>query len=350
MMSESQEPLDIVLMEYPVEVLSIRNESYKDKKGVWWVQTPSGYKILKKISNSENTLKHILSAVKHLKANGINIPDVNPTRDKKDYVNINGTCFVLLDAVEGKNPSYSSPPELAIVVKELARLHKASKGFSTFPDTKPKYHLGTWIEDCTERIEDMNTFYRAELEKSEADAIGKAVIKEFPYFYERAWKAIEGLKGKEYSDWVAKTCLEGCLCHQDFAAGNLLLNPSGILYVIDTDSLTVDIAARDIRKLLNKIMKKHGKWDLELTKKILELYQSENPLTADQWTVVKLDLLYPHLFFGAMNKYYYKRDKEWSPEKYLQRIVQMAQFEKTSAIIMENFDSIIPPFSSEGID
>lgn len=112
MMSENQEPLDIVLMEYQIDVLGIRNETYKDKKGVWWIQTPDGYKILKKISNSEDTFKHILHAVKHLLSNGVKLPKVNPTRDKKDYVNINGTCFVLLDAIDGRNPSYKSPTSL----------------------------------------------------------------------------------------------------------------------------------------------------------------------------------------------------------------------------------------------
>jgi spore coat-associated protein S len=31
------------------------------------------------------------------------------------------------------------------------------------------------------------------------------------------------------------------------------------------------------------------------------------------------DIKFPHLFLGAMNKYYYRRDKEWSEEKYFRR-------------------------------
>lgn len=338
----SQEPLELVLKEYPIEVLSIKNESYKDKKGVWWIQTSKGSKILKKISNSEDTFKHILHSVKHLTSNGINIPEANKTRNGRDYVKLEDTCYVLLDAIDGKNPSYSSAQELGRIVGELAKFHKASKGFSPAPDTKPKYHLGSWIEDYEQQIEDMNNFYKAELVKKEADAIGKTIIKEFPFFYERARKAIEGLRGKEYSDWVKKASIEGCLCHQDFAAGNLLLTSSGKMFVLDTDSLTVDIAARDIRKLLNKIMKKLGKWDFEMTKKILRFYQAENPLSPSEWKVVKLDLMFPHLFIGAMNKYYYKRDKEWTNEKYLQRIKEMAQFEKTITQVLDNFEALIP--------
>ncbi|MCX7924099.1 MAG: CotS family spore coat protein [Clostridia bacterium] len=341
MSSASNEPLNEVLRKYDINVLGIRNESYKDKKGVWWVQTPEGYKILKKISNSEDTLKHILHAVKHLSRNDIRIPAVNKTRDGKDYVNISGTCYVLSDAVEGKTPSYDVPRELEAVVKELARFHEASKGFTLLAESKPKYHLGTWVEDYTQQVEDMNKFYKIEVAQKNSNAVGKVVIEEFPYFQERAQRAIDGLKGREYREWVDEAAREGSLCHQDFAAGNLLLAPAGKVFILDTDSITVDIPARDIRKLLNKIIKKHGKWDIELVKRVLGYYHAENPLTTSQWKVVMLDLMFPHLFIGAMNKYYYKRDKEWTNEKYLKRIKEMCALEKTITPVLDNFDSII---------
>ena len=338
----SNEPLDLVLSNYPVKVLDIRNESYKDKKGVWWIKTTDGMRILKKISNSEETLKFILHTVNHLQNNGIKLPKVHKTADGRDYVNLNGTCYVLTDAIEGRNPSYTSPRELNSIVCELAKFHRASEGFSPPAGSKPKYHLGLWVEDYRAQLEDINNYYKNELLQKEHDAIGKTLIKEFLYFYERASKAIEGLTGPEYDEWVKIALHTGCLCHQDFAAGNLIMNASDSIYVIDTDSITVDIAARDIRKLLNKIMKKAGRWDTELTKTILNSYQSKNPLTPSQWRVVKLDLMFPHLFLGAVNKYIYKRDKEWSAEKYHQRILEMAAFEKTLPPVLEHFESIIP--------
>lgn len=338
----ANEPLDVVLSNYEIKVLDIRNESYKGKKGVWWVNTTGGMKILKKISNSEETLKFIMDAIRHLSANGIHLPHVNKTMEGMDYARINGTCYVLTDAITGKNPAYTSPDELRLISGELARFHKASEGFHPAAGTKPKYHLGLWIEDYTEQLEDINMFYKDELQKTEHSPINSIILKEFPHFYERSLKAIEGLRGPEYAEWVKYAEKAGCLCHQDFAAGNLLVTPEKLLYVLDTDSLTVDIPARDIRKLLNKIMKKAGKWDLSLARKILGFYQEKNPLSVSQWQVVKLDLMFPHLFLGAVNKFYYKRDKEWTEEKYMRRIMEMSAFEKTVEPILEDFNSIIP--------
>jgi spore coat-associated protein S len=286
-------------------------------------------------------LKHILYAVSHLRQKGILIPEIIKTKTGQDYMNIDGICYVLSNAINGKNPSYDSQLELAKIVKELGKFHNASTGFSPAPDSKPKIHLGTWIEDYDQQIEDMNSFYLKEQSYDSRDVVGEVIIKEFPYFYNRAKKAIDGLKENEYKEWVEKTDKNGCLCHQDFAAGNLILDDSGRMYILDTDSLTIDIPARDIRKLLNKIMKKAGKWDFDLTKKILNYYQSVNPLTPSEWKVVRLDLMFPHLFIGAMNKYYYKRDKEWSTAKYLERIKEMASFEKTITPVLDKFDELI---------
>lgn len=338
----NNEPLDIVLSNYPIKVLEIKNESYKDKKGVWWVKTNKGMFILKKISNSEDTLRFILDAVNHLIKKGIHLPEVIKTVDGKDYIRYEGICFVLSQAIEGRNPNYNNIEEMNLITQTLASFHKASVGFFPSPESKPKYHLGLWLEDYMEQLEDINSFYNNELIQKENNTIGKVIINEFPYFYDRALTAIEGLKGSEYSDWVKKSEKAGGLCHQDFAAGNLLLTSTECIYVLDTDSITVDIPARDIRKLLNKVMKKQGKWDIALTKRVFSQYQVTNPLIHSEWMVVKLDLMFPHLFLGAVNKYYYKRDKEWSDDKYLQRICEMSKFEKTIRPILDSFNDIIP--------
>lgn len=342
MSSAVNEPLDIVLSKYPLKILDIKNESYKGKKGVWWISTDRGMKILKKVSASEETLKFTIDVINHLLANGVNIPKLLSTNDDKPYVNIDGVCYTLTDAIDGRNPSYKSEQELSLVLTELAKLHKASRGFSPRQGTKPKYHLGTWVEDYTDSLEFINQFYENELQKKEHDFIGAKLLEEFPYFYKRAQTSIEGLRGSEYSEWVSEAKMVGCICHQDFAAGNLILTPEKTIYVLDTDSLTVDIASRDIRKLLNKVMKKSGRWDKGLTKKMLHIYQQTNPLSFSQWKVVKLDLMYPHLFLGAFNKYYKKREKEWSEEKYMQRISEMSSFEKTIEPILNDFESLIP--------
>jgi CotS family spore coat protein len=319
--------LNVVLSQYDIKVLKVENLFDKGKKAVWRIETPKGFSILKKISNSEATLNFTLSAISHLRKKGIRIPAAYRNKSGEEYVKIEKVCYVLLEGIKGTCPDENIKEQRNLVVKEMAKFHRASEGFFKDEKSKAKNHLGTWVEEYTAQIEDLKKFYDEESLQKKHGEIERIFLNEFPYFYEKAQKSISALNGQEYKDWVYKMNKLGCLCHQDYAPSNLILNNSGI-FVLDTDGICIDLAGRDIRKFLNKIMKKLGRWDSKLANEIIKAYQSENPLTASQWKVVEFDLSFPHLFIGAMNKYFYKRDETWSMEKYGIRIKEMCHFEK----------------------
>ncbi len=337
-----KEDLKGVLAAYPIEVTGIRTESYKEKKGVWWIETPGGYKILKKHSNSDKTLDFIIAAVEYLQSRGIFMPRIIPAADGRKYVKSNNSCFVLSEAISGVNPSYNSREQLKRIVKELARFHRASEGFVPPKDSKPRVHIGNCPDTYRARMEKMEGYYALETGSAEHNEFGEISLEEYPRFLQRIRESIDGFEGSYYHRWSEKAQKTGCLCHQDFAAGNLLLTDAGELYVLDIDSITLDLPIRDIRKFLLKVMKKRGGWDLSLTGDMLSWYQQENALEQQQWRVLKWELMYPHLFEGIMTKYYEKREKTWTAGKYLRRLKEMVAVEKTIDPVMEGFDALIP--------
>ena len=339
--NQSSEPLAEILGKYPFTVKRTKTESYKQKKAVWWVETTKGTKILKKHPNSEAMLLFLLAATDHLQKRGIGIPRVNTTIDGRPYVKMGETCYILIDAAEGVNPDYNKPRELEIFVRELGRFHSASVGFAPPKKSKIRQHLGNWPEDYSADLSRLKGFYDNEKSQVTHGEFGKIILRVFNSFFERMEASITGLRSSEYTTWVKKIAAEGGLCHQDFAAGNILLSSSGKVYVIDTDSLTIDLPARDIRKLLNKVMKKNGKWDAALLQDILGWYQKENPLTADEWAVVKLDLNFPHLFAGIMDKYYRGRERDWTEEKYVSRLKEMIAIEQSGQKVLDKYEEII---------
>ncbi|MBA1336620.1 MAG: hypothetical protein HPY66_3055 [Firmicutes bacterium] len=336
------EALEGVLAQYDIDVIDIKVESYKGKKGVWWIKAPDGYKILKKQSNSKETVGFIIAAVEYLQRRGIRIPQIIRTVDGGNYAYSGNNCYILSEAVYGKNPDYSNPGELKRTAQEMARFHKSSIGFTPPADCKPRVHLGKWPEKYRADVDKLKNFYAAEGSQPQHSAFGSIILKEFPHFLKRIENSIDGLEGSCYSSWVNSCIDTGCLCHQDFAAGNLVLTESGEFFVLDTDSVTMDIPIRDVRKLLLKIMKKRGGWDVGLARDILAWYQEKNPLDLCQWQVLKWELLYPHLFAGIMGKYYEKREKSWTEEKYLKRLKEMVHIEKTVEPVIQDFDTVIP--------
>ena len=337
----NSEPLDEILGKYPFTIKQVRTESYKQKKGVWWVETTKGTKILKKHPNSEPLLLFLLAATIHLQERGINIPKVNTTIDGCPYVKIGETCYILIDAVEGINPDYGKQRELEVFVRELGRFHSASAGFVPPKESMVRQHLGNWLEDYSDVVSRLKEFYNEEKNQKIHGEFGKIILEVFYLFLEKMEISIAGLKSPQYTTWVNKTAAAGGLCHQDFAAGNVLLNSSGKVFVIDTDSITLDLPARDIRKLLNKVMKKNGTWDAALLNDILRWYQQENPLTSDEWAVVKLDLVFPHLFAGIMDKYYRRREKDWTEDKYVSRLKEMIAIEQSKDYALNKYEAII---------
>lgn len=337
-----QEDLKGILAAYPIKVTGIRTESYKDKKGVWWINTPEGYRILKKHSNSAKTLDFIIAAVEYLQGRGILLPRIIPTADGRKYVEWNNSCYMLSEAISGVNPSYGDRGQLKRVVQELARFHKASEGFVPPEGSKPRVHLGSCLKTYSERVERLKSYNALEESKAVHGDFGNTILKEFPHFLQRAQQAISGFEGSYYRQWVENAQKTGYLCHQDFAAGNLILTEAVELYVLDIDSITLDLPIRDIRKLLLKVMKKRGGWDISLTGEMLAWYQQENPLEKRQWQVLKWELMYPHLFEGIMTKYYEMRETTWSTAKYLSRLLEMVAVEKTIGPVLEGFEGLIP--------
>lgn len=334
--------LKAVLKEYDINVRSIRTESYKGKKGVWWIDTNKGYKILKKQAYNNKTLEFIIGAMEHLMSNGVNMPKIIKTKKGNKYVLLEKTPYILSEAIDGKGLDYSTSENIKRIVEELANFHKASIGFIPPKDCKVRTHLGRWPEKYQKEVDKLKGYYDTECNNKNHSEFGKKILQEFPHFYKRMVDALNGFNGEDYCNWVEEVEKAGGLCHQDFTAGNLLFTDKNEIYVLDPDSITIDIPLRDIRKILNKIMKRKKKWDLELVKDILNWYQMKNPLKEYQWQVLKPTLIYPHLFVGIMSKYYEKREKTWTEKKYLSRLKEMIKMDKSQEIIIGNFDQILP--------
>lgn len=331
-----------VIKEYDIDIIDIKNLSFKGKKGVWWISTPNNYLVLKKHSNSYKTIKFMIAAVEHLQYRGVFIPKIMRTRKGEKFAFINNICYVVSEAIIGASPDFKSSEGIKIIIQELANFHAASKGFKLPENCKPKMHLGCWKKKYEKQMDKLKGYYDVEKSNINHSEFGKYLLSEFPYFYNRMKISMSEYEKSNYMKWIDEAKNIGCLCHQDFTAKNLIQTDSGDIYVIDTDAICIDIPIRDIRKILNKIVKNQGKWDIEIVKNILKWYHMKNPLEVWQWNVLKPTLIYPHLFAGIVSKYYEKRDMNMTEENYLTRLEKMIKIQKSIEPITENFHDIIP--------
>lgn len=326
-----------VISHYPVEVKNIYLLSYKGKKAVWSIETDIGEVIMKKVPFDENHIKFMVHAINYLIKNGINTPKVINTITDEGFVKVDDEYFVVFEAVYGRSPEYEYENELKMILNGMASFHKASKGIE-FPDGEfPSYLLVEWKSDLVRRYERLVNWKEERAKVTEKNEVDMLFLEHVDTFLVQCQNSLSILNDPFFDQWMEETNKVKTLCHQDYAAGNLAIGNDGKLYVFDMDSLTVDFPVRDMRKILNKVMKKQDAWDLNLMTTMLKAYHEVNPLTNEQYQILKGDILFPHLFYGQISKYYENREPKWTYAKHLSKIRDMITTELNKETVVQAF-------------
>lgn len=330
------ENVNVIMSQYPLRVVSAKLIADKGKKAAWTIVTNEGIKILKKSPATKKRLLFLIQAVKHMQKNGAPIPAMVKTRTGTEFSeDSSGNCYVLSEAVQGTSPTYETA-DLLTIMKELGRFHLASRGFQSNYTTNEREHLGGWKQSYERYIERLESF--KEMAKSSNNEFEKLYFLHANRFIDQGKEALKWIQSKYYTNWVSKVALQKNLCHQDFAAANLIKTSKGLV-VIDMDSLTYDLPARDIRKIFNKVMKKHG-WNTSRAALMLRAYREVHPLSDEECQIVYADLIFPHLFYGLTSKYFNKR-AEWNRPSTLQKLKNLIASDHDRQKMLSSWQTII---------
>lgn len=330
---------------YPFTAKHIFLLSYKGKKAVWSIQTNIGEVIMKKVPFREDDIVFMVHAIDYLKAGGIRTPGVIRTIAGRGYVKLDNEYFVVFEAVHGRNPEYENEQDLLSILSGLAAFHQASKGIESPTGMFPSFLLAEWKIDFQRRTERLAEWASKRAKAIEVNSFDHLFLSHVEIFLNQCRTAITMLEHSCFDKWAEQTKGNKTLCHQDFAAGNLAIDNDGNLYVYDMDSLSVDLPVRDLRKILNKVMKKRITWDLQLMITMLKAYQKIHPLTKEQYGVLAADVQFPHLFYGQVAKYYEHREEKWTIEKHVSRLEETIATEQskeeTLKLFLNRLDEVV---------
>lgn len=281
-----------ILALYGLEPRAVEAVTDNPKKPVWRVATAGDEFYLKRMHTSSGRLRFILAANEHLNRRGIKTPPVVPTRGGDPFATWNGQLYVLTRAVGGQALGLDQHMEL--ITRSLAHFHRASRGFRPPPEAEVHSHLGTWPDQYEKKLTELDEFAE-QATSGPPNPFHELYLAEVGHFKEQIQSALQ-LLGTSYDAWVRRCEKDGVLCHQDYAASNLRL-VKGQVVVFDLDAVTCDLPARDLRKHLNKVMKKSG-WDVDRTRRILQWYSHVEPLDANERQVLWADLWFPQVNWG----------------------------------------------------
>jgi spore coat-associated protein S len=315
-----------VLGQYNLAEAQIIELRDKGKKTVWQINKNGKKMVLKKMPTSVTRTEFIVEATEFLLNNNVRVPKIIKNNNQEKFVVAGSDAYILMNWIDGKQPDYQR--NLEGILSSMALFHRGSRGFIPAGEANRRTHLGTWLKSYQQKKNYLLAYAEQANKEKGKDAFTELFLQHLKLAVQRIDQAIELLEKSDYQEWVKDVDKNGSLCHQDFTPKNLRLSSNGDITVFDLDSITVDLPARDLRKIFNKVLKKEGTGKERLIKRMVDSYQACNPLTSSQWEVVVADLLFPHLFFGIVDKYYRHRAPDWDFGKHLKTLKQAIRTEE----------------------
>jgi spore coat protein I len=282
-----------VLAQYPVIVKDIRIIQGEAKKAIWLVATDRGALALKRHARPVRRVVFSLCAQEYISLRGGRVPGLLRPDGDSLHVEEEGMAFSLSSWVEGRQLVLEREEDLFMALEALGHFHRSSQGFKIPAGVQVSTKLGRWphhYSSMTQRLSEWS-----EVASERRGTLGHIYQCLAPEMLDMAAEALALLEGSGYGQWVEQASVTGNLCHQDYGQGNAIMGDGGV-WVIDLDDITLDLPARDLRKITNKAMKRRGGWDGPLFLAMMEAYERERPLSDSEKRVLFVDLLFPHVF------------------------------------------------------
>jgi len=335
-----QEHLLKVLHFYPFEIGDVGLVSSRSGRTTWEVETDQGTKILKQAQMKPARMLFLAGAHYHLQQNGLPITPIHTTKNGALCLGAGeDLSYVLYDKVEGNEMSYYDKEQMGKALKFAGEFHHASKGYIPAESSKKRGRVGKWHKLYRWKLQELEGNKQIALSYPE-DPFSVMFVEYTDKMLERGRRALEALDGSEYNQWSKETIAVKSFGQQDFTLARFTeLDASA--YMKELHSITNDLPARDLRIILNKVMKKLSVWDEELAIYLLASYDSANPLTTEQYKVLWTDLAFPHLFCSIAHKYYLGQKRSWSDEKYIWALQNIIAVENSKERFLQEFPDIV---------
>lgn len=283
----------------------LRVERIEAVRDAYRVITPRGQFCLKRASGDGIRLTVIAEALDYLTRRGFHqVTPFFPTREGKAFCQHGEACYYLTEWLPGERPDLSNPALAVPACECLAGFHRAAEGFSGRGVIRD--HLGTWPERLGERLLELRALQADRALELYPDAFTKAFLDSVERWLGLGEWSMELLSAAGYAEEVAAFRERRGLCHGDPAERNLIWW-QGQPFLIDFDTLLVDLPVLDLARLVRRVDQDH-EWDLDLAARMLAGYASVRPLNDREKALLVALLAFPEKYWRAVHRYYRNRE------------------------------------------
>ena len=317
---------------YGMEIRSII--PYKD---TYMLNTSKGRKVLKKMPFSPERILFVHGAKEHLANNGFcDIDRYLGTLGNEPYVTFDNSNYVLTDYIEGHECSFDNDNDVQKAAMLLACMHRASRGYSAANGCKVQDDLGKLPTYFNKRLEDIKKHKKqAKRGKSKFDHL---FLEYVDYFNNIGENAVMELAKSGYNKLVNRTREEGLFCHHDFTHDNIISGDNR-LSIINFDYCCFELKVYDIANFIRRKMRKCN-WGIEKAAMIIEGYCSVEPISSEEFFVMKLILQFPQKFWRVVNRYYNSR-RSWSERSFVSKLQEVISETEPHKQFLEKYEKLL---------
>lgn len=288
-----------ILPYYNLENASIEQVKIKNtekQRAVYHIIHRNNHYCLKKVYYKEEDLLFVYSSMEWLYRNGINVPRLLPTVDKKRYVKCDEMLFVLSYWIDGEKCDFDSIENVVVSASNLGRMHKVSKNFTPIPGSNIRKGYENIYISIDKHIKKLlncaNSAYNSK------DKFSKLFLSYFDINLDLAKYSMELAASIDFKN------LSSTLCHKDYVNKNIIFQGDDI-WIIDFDKCSYDYAASDISYFLRRLLRRtNTKWNIKIAKSVIEAYEAQCSLTSDDIKYIMVYLSFPQKYWRVSKDYY----------------------------------------------
>lgn len=290
---------------------------------VFKVTTRQGTYCLKRGKHGRARLQFCHHALAALHRQGFcEFPRFLPTREGAPWAELDNEPWVVTLWI-GRPLVASSQEEWIKAASLLGRFHQASHGLELPDDVKRVTFSGKWLPRFHERNDELRqTLASFHTDRNEFEAL---VLAQADELIELAHSSALQLQNSAYDQMVQDIRSTPTLVHGNVKGENFTVDATGRVFLIDFDSLRLDVWMQDVSDLFANALLAHG-GSQPFAQDLFNAYHAQRPLQAEEVPILLALLRYPYRAVKVIHNYQFegrpleKTLRKWKQALFIQNL------------------------------
>lgn len=323
--------IDIIAKEFGRRVIYS-----KPLRAVNLAQTDKGPVIIKETYREPDKILYIHGLKEYLFDKGFTTLDrYLPSKYQLPFTIYENRVFVMEEYILGRECTFTNPYDREAIVKALARLHNAGRGYVPATGAAGRNNIGKWKRSYRNKINDLVEFKELAGKKKKKSKFDIMFLEDVDFYTELCWRGFDTLKNSDY-DEICKTAeKDRAICHHDYTYHNLIIGPEGEVNVIDFDYSCHELPVYDLAALIQKILKRFS-YDTDMALELIDDYCSIAPLSKKDFELMLSLFEFPQRFWRIAERYY-RNKTHWDEKTFIDKYNDTVIMKEFALDFIEDF-------------